>query len=268
MSDSNIVVMYGKDNEVPYEIRCQALENPKIGLGMSEGTTSKPNEDCLGISVWKNDILMALADGHWGRGASELAIQKATRIFRSLDVPPTDEKIRERFYNLFEQVESELFEKAKETPGVLAPETTLIVCHLEELLSEKYLYWSSFGDSFLFVFRSGELIQLNSLHANWLGMLSRFSELVLNGLFGELGYIGVADGLETGIEKLKPGDMIFLCTDGLIGSDEEVPESVSQQIQAILHDPVLVERKIRQLIQSALDRGEKDNVSCILAQLD
>jgi serine/threonine protein phosphatase PrpC len=155
-------------------------------------------------------------------------------------------------------------------PGASAPETTLIVCHLKQIDSEKYLYWSSFGDSFLFVLRRGKLIQLNSLNAYWLGMLSRLSEnsqtrqIVLKSLFGESRYVGVADGLETGIEKLQPGDMVFLCTDGLIGSDESAPEHVLQEIQIILNEIGPLEKKINELIKFALARGEKDNVSCIL----
>src|SRR5688500_19146672 len=49
-------------------------------------------------------------------------------------------------------------------PGALAPETTLIVCQLKEIQSERYLYWSSFGDSFLFIFRNNRLIPVNSLN--------------------------------------------------------------------------------------------------------
>ena len=155
-------------------------------------------------------------------------------------------------------------------PGASAPETTLIVCHLKQIDSEKYLYWSSFGDSFLFVVRRGELIQLNSLNAYWLGMLSRLSEnsqarqLILKSLFGESRYVGVADGLETGIEKLQPDDMVLLCTDGLIGSDESVPDSVVQKFQIILNGQIPLKKKVIELIRSALGRGEKDNVSCIL----
>jgi len=274
MSEPNVVVMYGKDNEVPNEIRCQVLENLKVGLGTSEGTTSKPNEDCLGISVLGNDILLSIADGHWGRGASELAIQKATGMLHSSDRLPKENEIRARFYDLFEQTDRDLFEGAMKTPGASAPETTLIACHLTNILSEKYLYWSSFGDSFLFVFRDGELIQLNPLHAYWLGMRARSlktseaQELVLKSLFGESLYVNVHDGFETGIEKLQPGDIIFLCTDGLIGSDEEVPDAIRQVIQMILKQEVPLETRVKHLLQSALDRGEKDNISCIVAQTD
>ena len=272
MSDPNTIVIYGRDYEVPNEIHCQARANSGIGLGMSVGTTSKANEDCLGASILEDDVLLAVADGHWGRGASELAIQKTMAMFRSTERLPQGNEIRARFYALFEQINNELFEMAMVNPGASAPETTLIVCHLKEIDSEKYLYWSSFGDSFLFIFRKGDLIQLNSLNAYWLGMLSRLSEnsqtrqLVLKSLFGESRYVGVADGLETGIEKLQPGDSIFLCTDGLIGSDEMVPDSVRQKIQAVLSSKAPVQSKINELIASALDRDEKDNVACIVVE--
>jgi serine/threonine protein phosphatase PrpC len=274
MSSSHNLVIWGKDYEIPNEIHDQVIANAKIGLGISVGTTLKANEDCLGVSILGEDALLAIADGHWGRGASELAIQKATGMFSSTDPRPRENEIRARFYALFEQINRDLFEMAMENPGASAPETTLIVCHLREILSEKYLYWSSFGDSFLFVLRKGELIQLNSLHPYWLGMLSRLSEnsqtrqLVLKSLFGESRYVGVADGLETGIEKLQSGDLIVLCTDGLIGSDENVPESTSQNIKAILNTDAPLQTKIPALIKSALDRGEKDNVACIVAQID
>jgi serine/threonine protein phosphatase PrpC len=274
MSEPSTIVIYGRDYEAASEIHCQGIADSSIAFGISVGTTSKPNEDCLGISSLEDDVLLAIADGHWGKDASELAIQKATDMFRSTGRLPQENEIRARFYALFEQINRELFEKAMSDPGASTPETTLIVCHLKKILSERYLYWSSFGDSFLFLFRGDELIQLNSLNAYWLGMLSRLSEnsqtrqLVLKSLFGESKYMGVADGLETGIEKLQPGDMIFLCTDGLIGSDERVPEPVSRKIQTILNSIASLESKASELIQSALDRGEKDNVTCVVAQID
>ena len=274
MPEANTIAVYGKEHESPNEIHCQTIEDLNIAFGISEGVTTKANEDCLGISVLGDEILLAIADGHWGREASELAVDKTMEMFRLMPRPAKENEIRARFYALFEQINQELFEMAMEHPGALAPETTLIVCQLRDLESEKYLYWSSFGDSYLLLLRDNKLIQLNSLNAYWLGMLSRMSEtsltrqLNLKGIFGESLYIGVADGLETGIEKLQSGDMILLCTDGLIGSDEGIPEIVETTITAILTSPDLLETKVRNLIQSALDRLEIDNVSCILAQID
>lgn len=274
MSESKNVIIYGKDHEIPSEIHCQSMEDLNVALGISTGVMAKPNEDCLGISISGDETLIAIADGHWGREASELAIDKTMELFRLMLRPAKENEIRGRFYTLFEQINQELFEMSMEHPGVLAPETTLIVCQLKEFDSEKYIYWSSFGDSYLLLLRDNRLIQLNSLNAYWLGMLSRMSDtsetrrLTLRGFFGESGYIGVADGLETGIEKLHSGDMILLCTDGLIGSDEYVPEAVEKNIRIILTTSASLENKVSSLIKSALDRGERDNISCILAQID
>lgn len=274
MTKSNNIVIYGRNHESPNEIHCQTFEDSSIAFGISEGITTKPNEDCLGVSASGDETLLAIADGHWGREASELAIDKAMEMFRSMLRPAKENETRARFYALFEQINQELFEMAMEHPGALAPETTLIVCQLREFESEKYLYWSSFGDSYLLLLRDNKLIQINSLNAYWLGMLSRMSgtsrakQLTLKGSFGDSRYIGVADGLETGVEKLQSGDMILLCTDGLIGSDESLPESVEKNITGILDNPGLLENKVRNLIQSALDRRERDNVSCILTQIN
>jgi protein phosphatase len=274
MPEANTIVVYGKDHESPNEMYCRRMEDSDIAFGISEGITTKANEDCLGISISGDEMLLAIADGHWGREASELAINKTIDMFRSMLRPAKENEIRARFYALFEQINQELFEMAMEHPGALAPETTLIVCQLKEFESEKYLYWSSFGDSYLLLLRGNKLIQLNSLNAYWLGMLSRMAgtsqnkQLTLRGSFGESRYIGVADGLETGVEKLQPGDRILLCTDGLIGSEEGVPESVSHSIKAILSTHTSSRNKVMNLIQSALDRRERDNVSCILAQID
>ena len=93
MSEPNTVVIYGKDYEAPNEIHCQVMADAGIGFGISAGTTSKPNEDCLGISILEGDVLLAIADGHWGRGASELAIQKAVDMFHSTDRLPQENEI-------------------------------------------------------------------------------------------------------------------------------------------------------------------------------
>ena len=274
MSESNHIVIYGRNHESPKAIHCQKVKDSNIAFGISVGIMPKVNEDCLGISISGSEILMAIADGHWGREASELAIDKTIEMFRLRPRPAKDNETRARFYALFEQINQELFAMGMAHPGTLAPETTLIVCQLKEIQSERYLYWSSFGDSLLFIFRNNKLIQVNSLNAYWLGMLSRMSEsnklrqLALKSLFGESRYIGVVDGLETGIEKLHSGDMVLLCTDGLIGSDESVPEFVDKNIRTILATTAPLENKVRNLIKSALDKGEKDNISCILAQID
>lgn len=272
MDNPQKIIVYGRDHETPNEIYCQLAENPCIGFGISVGVTQKANEDCIGISTLNTDILLSIADGHWGSEASELAVSKVIEFLNPKVRPAKDNEARARLFPLFEQINSQLFQTAMMFPGAPASEATLIVCYIRETPKGKYLYWASFGDSYLFIQRDGELKQLNSLNPYWLGMLSMLSEksntgISLKYLSGDSHYTGVASGLETGIETLTSGDTVFLCTDGLIGSDEKASEVVLENIRSLLSANMALDAKAKDIINSALARGEIDNVSCIIASI-
>ena len=271
MDDFKKATVFGKDHELRGEIYAQALSSSNVAFGTSVGTTSKPNEDCVGASVLDSEMILAIADGHWGKDASEIAISKSVNLIRHDSPPSRDSETRARLFALFEQVNLELYEMATSAPGAPASETTLIVCHVKEVSSGKYLYWASFGDSYLFLMRNTELKQLNSLNSFWLGYLSKLSEnanagsILMSFLSDEARYVGVASGLETGIEKLETGDIIFLCTDGLIGSDYEPEQSILDEIRDMLKSDLPMVSKVEKTIASALNRGEEDNISCVTA---
>ena len=273
MDNSTKATIFGRHHESEGKMYVQALEAATIALGISAGVTSKPNEDAIGVSVLGPEMVLAIADGHWGRDASEIAITKAADLLRADSRPSRDSETRARLFALFDQVNTKLYEMASSAPGASASETTLIVCHIKQAPSGKYLYWASFGDSFLFLLRNGELKQLNSLNPFWLGYLSKLSEtantqsILMRYLSNEARYVGVASGLDTGIEKLEPGDVIFLCTDGLIGSDCEPEPSILAGFREILMSDLPLRLKVEKVIASALGRGETDNISCIVAQV-
>jgi serine/threonine protein phosphatase PrpC len=122
--------------------------------------------------------------------------------------------------------------------------------------------------------RDNELKQLNTLNPFWLGYLSKLSEnsetrsILMRYLTDEARYVGVASGLETGIESLETGDTILLCTDGLIGSDIRPEQSILDQICATLTSDLPLVSKVEQMIASALARGEQDNISCLIARME
>jgi serine/threonine protein phosphatase PrpC len=270
VNNSNKITVFGRDHESKGEIYSQALETFNIALAMSVGVTSKSNEDAIGAAAVNSEIVLALADGHWGRDASELAISKAVELLHPAVRPSRDSETRARLFALFEQVNTELYNMAVAAPGAATPETTLIVCHIKEASSGKYLYWSSFGDSYLFLLRKEQLKQLNTLNSFWLGYLSKLSEnadtrsILMKFLSDEARYVGVPSGLETGIERLEPGDIIFLCTDGLIGSDREPEPAVLEEIKDILVSDQPLLSKAEKAVASALNRGEIDNISCVM----
>lgn len=266
-------ILFGRDHEAGGKIYIQALDSETFALGTSSGVTTKPNEDAAGVAVLDSEVVLAIADGHWGREASEIAVSKAMELLGPEVRPSWESETRARLFSLYEQVNTQLYELAASMPGALTPETTLIVCDVKEVESGKYLYWASFGDSFLFLLRNGQLRQVNSLAPRWLGYLSKLSEkadnqaIMMRFLTDEARYVGVASGLETGNEKLESKDVIFLCTDGLVGSDRQPDPFVLAGIAEILSSDVPIGSKVEGAIASALKRGEKDNISCVTASV-
>lgn len=267
------ITIFGKDHEEPGSIFSRAWDGLNIAFGTSPGVTVKPNEDALAVAVLDSEIILAIADGHWGREASELAVSKAVSLLGPDNRPSKDSETRARLFALYEHINAVLFDQASSAPGSSTPETSLIVCHVKAAASEKYLYWSSFGDSYLFLLRNRELTQLNSLNAFWLGYLSKLSEnattktILMRFLSEEARYVGVASGLETGIEKLEQGDMVFLCTDGMVGSDYDPNPDILAELGRILSSEGRLKMKVDNMIGAALRRGERDNISCVLAEI-
>jgi serine/threonine protein phosphatase PrpC len=271
MEYSQQILILGRDHDAKGEIFVQSLESLPIALGTSAGTTVKPNEDSVGVSALGTELVLAIADGHWGKEASEIAVSSAVGLVTLESQPAADIEIQARLSSLFEQVNNQLYDLSASSPTNATPETTLIVCHVKETNSGKVLYWASFGDSYLFILRKQMLNQLNSLNPRWLGYLSKLSEktetraLLMRYLTNEARYVGVANGLEMGIETMEPGDIIFMCTDGLIGSDRDPNPAILYGIRMLLMSGLPVVSKVERAIASALERREKDNVSCLAA---
>lgn len=273
MENARKVTVLGRDHEAKGKIHLQTLDHVNISMGTSVGVNSKPNEDAIGAAVLEMEFVLAIADGHWGYDASEIAVARAVDLLRSGARASRDSETRARLFALYEQVNSALFDMAMSAPGAPSSETTLVVCHTKETIQGKYLYWGSFGDSFLYILRGRQLKQLNTLQPYWLGFLSKLSEsarskdISIRFLREEARYLGVATGLESGIEKLESGDMLFLCTDGLTGSDRKPEAAVVEGVTVILNSALPLESKVEKVIHSALVRGEEDNISCVMAQI-
>ena len=106
---------------------------------------------------------MAVADGHWGNEASELAVEYSLRFINTKNRAPKGKEPRGRLYALYERINRDLYDMAMNEIGAPTPETTLIVSYIEKTDKEILLYWASFGDSYLFLFREGKLCQLNTI---------------------------------------------------------------------------------------------------------
>jgi protein phosphatase len=133
---------------------------------------------------------------------------------------------------------------------------------------DKPLYFANVGDSRLYLVNE-EIKQLSKDH-------SLVQEMVrLGGINPEeakhhpdKNIITRAVGAREKVEidfyeyRLKKGDMILMCTDGLTNMVED------EEIQAILERKDSIEQRGKMLVDTANDHGGKDNIAVILVEPD
>jgi len=140
------------------------------------------------------------------------------------------------------------------------------------LLTEKDWLWSAnVGDSPIYLFESGRLIQISEEH-------SVEAERKNMGLFGDsfsstnpllknvlTRVLGLSEEVEVYITGLKPepGDVVMACSDGLTNYMSE------NAIKTVLDDFSLsLERKVDILIEEANRGGGGDNITVILLEVE
>jgi serine/threonine protein phosphatase PrpC len=104
------ITLLGRDHDAKGEIHLQSLDAPPVALGTSAGTIAKPNEDAAGVSALGPELVLALADGHWGRDASEIAVSKAVDLLDPGFRPSTESEIQARLFSIFERTLPVIFE--------------------------------------------------------------------------------------------------------------------------------------------------------------
>lgn len=138
--------------------------------------------------------------------------------------------------------------------------TTLVAATIEDGV----LHVANVGDSRLYLIRNG-ITQVTRDHSYVeemvaKGRLTRDSEEYWNKKNIITRAVGAGEQVDIDFFEvvLKPGDLVLLCSDGLTNMvrDEEICEIVSS--------PKSLEAKVKSLIQTANDRGGRDNISAIL----
>jgi PPM family protein phosphatase len=234
---------------------------------------SLPPEQCAPL-VTHDGYLFLVADGMGGRAggdrASSLVVQEAithvvetAKWFFRLDDP--DEEVRLRLLReSLEKVDRKLIEEGKNDPALAGMGTTLTA--LSVLGADGFIV--HVGDSRAYLFRAGALEQLTRDH-------TMVQELVRQGLISSedarthrlrhvlTNVLGGVPGVAGEIVKLRlaDGDRVLLCTDGLHGS---VPDD---QIGEILGSLLSPEEACRDLVEAALSRGGRDNVTAVVGAI-
>jgi PPM family protein phosphatase len=235
--------------------------------------TSLPTGD-VPERVEEVNYVMILADGMGGHAAGELASRLAisTLVSLALDIPDwilkldseaAPAELERRARDIVRQVGSVIFKKGHEDPALKGMGSTLTAARS----LGRDLLIVHVGDSRAYLLRAGGLHRLTKDHtfAQMLvdcGRLkagdipsSRVRHVLTNALGGTREHVDV----DVDLLRLEDGDRLLLCSDGL--TDLVDDDTIAQT----LADAVPSADVCAQLVQLALDRGGRDNVTVIVA---
>ena len=205
--------------------------------------------------------LFLVADGMGGHLAGDYASRFAVETLVSYLKKISQGQIIPELKQGLEKINEELYAKSLGDAAYRGMGTTLVAATIEDNI----LYVANIGDSRLYLYRNGSLIQITRDHSYveelvaW-GQLERGSHDYLE----KKNIITRAVGAESRVmadffeESLQPGDFILLCSDGL---SNMVPES---EICQCLGQQQSLREKVEMLINMANGNGGRDNIAAIL----
>ena len=218
------------------------------------------NEDRMGYSYTRDAVLFLLADGMGGHPEGEMAAQIALQTLSTLfqrDAKPSLPSVQGFLATGVMAAHHQIIRYASEQALMDTPRTTLVA----GLIQDGELHWAHCGDSRLYVVREGALLSRTRDHSYIEAQASAGAStegVNRNVLFTCLGSTVRPMFDVAGPLKLREGDKLLLCSDGLWGSVDD-DEIVSMLASVPVADavPALVERAL-------LTAGERsDNVTVI-----
>jgi protein phosphatase len=233
------------------------------------------NEDCV---LWDPELsLLAVADGMGGHNAGEVAsryaIDSAQDFLRNSSVTddltwpfglnPALSITANRLITAVKVANRQIFRSAQEHAEYNGMGTTVVMAIAEG----RHVTFASVGDSRLYSLRGSELRQLTR-DDSWVMMLSEETGVDAAALRKHpmhhvlTSVVGARLELEVGVQELdlEDGQTLMMCTDGLHGV---MPDDV---IRETLQAEPDLERAADRLIETALARQSRDNVTVLLAR--
>jgi len=221
------------------------------------GRVRDNNED----AVTSSSCLVAVADGMGGHPGGEIASTVAISLIQAAFTGQSLDELQAAV----RAANRAIWDRASGNAELEGMGTTICAAGLVE---DGELAIVNVGDSRFYVLRNGSLTQLTQDH-------SVTAEAVRRGELSEqeaLNHphrgvltraLGVAPDVEldSAIQPTVEGDRLLLCTDGLFN---EVP---SDEIASLMAETEDIQATADGLVELALSRGGRDNVSVVLAEL-
>ena len=221
------------------------------------GQIRKNNEDCLGIEMGLNTVIVA--DGMGGANAGEVASSLTVEVVTSYITNPSETlEVAERITEAIRAANAWVWETSEHKPECKGMGSTIVTAHWQG----DRIWIHNVGDSRAYRWRDGELTQLSydqNVGNDLRHSLGLTEEQVLK--YPQRNVLTMAVGVGPDVlvrcydEVMKPGDTYLLCSDGLYGPVKQ------DEICQILRSPVPLPAQAAMLIDKANANGGPDNIT-------
>jgi PPM family protein phosphatase len=233
----------------------------EVGARSETGYVRDENQDRMTGDVGPFGPFYIVADGMGGHRGGALAAQLAVQeLARQIKEAPATESVEQVIQAAFKKANETIYQKGHAgDPEIDGMGTTAVLL----LISGRIARLAHVGDSRAYLYRDSVLTQLTKDHT----MVQKMVEEGLlkpedaadhpNASVLERA-IGTQQSVEVDISKelpLKDGDAILLCSDGLSGY------VTNQEIESALRSPAPSQEITTRLVNLALQKGGRDNVT-------
>jgi serine/threonine protein phosphatase PrpC len=232
-----------------------------VGARSELGYVRGDNQDRMSRLQVGERIALIVSDGMGGQRGGSAAAELTVRILeRHLSSMPDAASVEQTLRRAFAAANHEVYTLGCERyPGTAGMGATAVLC----LVARSCARVAHVGDSRAYLVRQGRLKRLTRDHTRAqllvdAGVLSaREAEMHpdANILARAIGHHATVEVDIGGWIQLRQGDEILLCSDGLYGEVED-PE-----IERILRHDASPQGLVDRLVDSALERGGRDNVT-------
>lgn len=235
---------------------------PLAAYGVTHQGRRSSNED-----AWLVDLdlgLLVVADGMGGHNAGEVASALAVKVIREVFEGSGDISGEALLIHAVQSANERILSAASEQPSHSGMGTTVVAV----AIVDDRAFYTSVGDSRVYLWRSGRLTQLTR-DDSWLaetldGALEQPQDIGTHPMRHVLTkVVGLRPELEATVSEcaLAAGDALLLCSDGVHGA---VPHEL---LASMLGSQKTVEDVAQNVVRSAINRGATDNVTAIVARM-
>jgi len=239
----------------------ETLSEPRC-YGLSDiGKVRGNNEDSFAIVAKRGYCIFGVFDGMGGMERGEVAssIAKEELIKHANQSEIADEKV---LNEIFERANEKIYSYSKERGIEGKMGTTGVIA----IVKNGTLYYGNVGDSRLYVLRDGKLIKATHDHTLVAmqveqGIISKKDaekSKLKNILTKAIGVKSTVQPEFYAPMKLKEGDTVLLCSDGLYNMANE------KEIVKVLSGALTLKEKAEKLIKIANKHGGKDNITVVI----